>query len=186
MDQPVIRTYLEMKAPLPSGARSAPDGVHVERLEHCPPELYRQLYAEVGRQWSWFDRLWWSDAQLSAHLDRSEVKVRVLHLNGAPAGYYELVTHADRSVEIGYFGLMPHAIGKGLGRWLLGEAIAEAWSMLPERIWLHTCTFDHPAALAFYQRSGFRACRRQVEVRDDPRLDGTAPRYVARHVPVIE
>ena len=57
MGQPVIRTYLEMKAPPPSGPRSAPDGAYVERLEHCPPELYRQLYAEVGRQWSWFDRL---------------------------------------------------------------------------------------------------------------------------------
>ena len=55
----------------------------------------------------------------------------MLQLNGAPAGYYELVTHADNSVEIGYFGLMPHAIGGGLGRWLLGEAIAEAWGTRP-------------------------------------------------------
>ena len=54
------------------------------------------------------------------------------------------------------------------------------------RVWLHTCTFDHPAALAFYQRSGFRPFRRQVEVVNDPRLDGTVPRDVARHVPVIE
>ena len=121
MDLPVTRTYLEMRA-APAGERpAAPEGAHVERLEHCPPELYRQLYAEVGRQWSWFDRLWWSDAELAAHLGQPEVLIRVLHLNGAPAGYYELVSHGDRSVEIGYFGLMPHAIGKGLGRWLLGR-----------------------------------------------------------------
>ena len=153
--QPVIRTYLEMRAPLPSGPRSAPHGAYVERLEHCPPEFYRLLYAEVGRQWSWFDRLAWSDAELAAHLDRPEVKVRVLQLNGAPAGYYELVTHADHSVEIGYFGLMPHAIGRGLGRWLLGEAISEAWGTRPERVWLHTCTLDHPAALPNYLKAGF-------------------------------
>ena len=134
---------------------AAPEGAHVERLEHCPPEFYRQLYAEVGRQWSWFDRLWWSDAELAAHLDRPEVLIRVLHLNGAPAGYYELVAHGDRSVEIGYFGLMPHAIGRGLGRWLLGEAIAEAWSTRPDRVWLHTCTLDHPAALPNYLKAGF-------------------------------
>jgi hypothetical protein len=40
--------------------------------------------------------------------------------------------------------------------------------------------------LAFYQRSGFRPFRRQIEVANDPRLDGTAPREAARHVPVIK
>jgi GNAT superfamily N-acetyltransferase len=155
MDQPVIRTYLEMRARPEVGLAVPPEGAHVERLERCPPELYRQLYAEVGRQWSWFDRLWWTDAELEEHLGRAEVSIRVLHLNGAPGGYYELVAHPDRSVEIGYFGLMPHAIGRGLGRWLLGEAVREAWSTTPVRIWLHTCTLDHPAALPNYLKAGF-------------------------------
>lgn len=155
MDQPVVRTYLEMRERPVAGARPTPEGAHVERLDRCPPELYRQLYAEVGRQWSWFDRLWWTDEELAAHLDLPGVSIRVLHLNGAPAGYYELVAHADRSVEIGYFGLMPHAIGRGLGRWLLDEAIAEAWATGPDRVWLHTCTLDHPAALPNYLKAGF-------------------------------
>ena len=155
MEQPVIRTYLEMRESRPTEAAPAPDGAYVERLERCPPELYRQLYAEVGRAWSWFDRLWWTDDELAAHLGRPEVSVRVLHLNGTPAGYYELVRHPDRSVEIGYFGLMPHAIGRGLGRWLLGQAVRDAWSGSPERVWLHTCTLDHPAALPNYLRAGF-------------------------------
>jgi GNAT superfamily N-acetyltransferase len=142
-------------APLP-----VPEGAHVERLERCAPELYRQLYAEVGRQWSWFDRLWWSDEELATHLAKPGVVVRVLHLNGAPAGYYELVSHEnDRSVEIGYFGLMPHAIGRGLGRWLLAEAIQEAWEGATDRVWLHTCTLDHPAALPNYQKAGFVVTR---------------------------
>jgi GNAT superfamily N-acetyltransferase len=58
-------------------------------------------------------------------------------------------------VEIGYFGLMPHAIGRGLGRWLLGEAIRDAWCGDPTRLWLHTCTLDHPAALPNYLKAGF-------------------------------
>jgi hypothetical protein len=69
------------------------------------------------------------------------------------------------------------------GRWLMNRALEFSWSRPIARVWVHTCTFDHPAALAFYQRSGFRAFRRQIEVADDPRLDGTAPRDVARHVP---
>jgi GNAT superfamily N-acetyltransferase len=159
----LIRTCLEMTTRPASEPPTAPEGAHVERLERCPPELYRQLYAEVGRQWSWFERLWWSDDELAAHLARPEVSIRVLHLNDAPAGYYELVAHPDRSVEVGYFGLMPHAIGRGLGRWLLAEAIAEAWSAAPARVWLHTCTLDHPTALPNYLRAGF-AVTRTVQV----------------------
>lgn len=159
MDQPVVRTYLEMRERPVAGSLPAPEGAHVERLDRCSPELYRQLYAEVGRQWSWFDRLWWTDAELAAHLERPEVGIRVLHLNGAPAGYYELVKHDDRSVEIGYFGLMPHAIGRGLGRWLLAEALEDAWNSAPGRVWLHTCTLDHPAALPNYLKAGFAVTR---------------------------
>ena len=169
MDQPVVRTYLEMRERPVTESAAAPEGAHVERLERCSPSLYRQLYAEVGRQWSWFDRLWWTDAELAAHLDQPEVSIRVLHLNGAPAGYYELVSHSDQSVEIGYFGLMSHAIGKGLGRWLLAEAIAEAWSTGPDRVWLHTCTLDHPAALPNYLKAGFSVTRtEQVGVPTPP------------------
>ena len=53
------------------------------------------------------------------------------------------------------------------------------------RSWLHTCTLDHPQALTFYQRSGFTPYRREVEVADDPRLIGKAPRHAAAHVPII-
>ena len=155
MERPVVRTYLEMRERPRGESPPAPEGAHIERLDECPPQLYRQLYAEVGRQWSWFDRLWWTDAELAAHLGRPEVSIRVLHLNGAPAGYYELVANPDNSVEIGYFGLMGHAIGRGLGRWLLGEAIRDAWSTQPKRVWLHTCTLDHPTALPNYLKAGF-------------------------------
>ena len=83
-------------------------------------------------------------------------------------------------------GVTEKLVGTGAGRWLMNRALELAWSRPVTRVWLHTCTFDHPSALAFYQRSGFRPFRRQVEVVNDPRLDGTVPRDVARHVPMIE
>ena len=159
MDQTVTRTYLEMRQRPQGRSSPSPEGAEIERLEPCPPALYRHLYSEVGRAWSWFERLWWTDEELAAHLQRPEVSIRLLRVHSAPAGYYELVRHADGSVEIGYFGLMPHAIGRGLGRWLLGEAIAEAWSGGPDRVWLHTCTLDHPAALPNYLKAGFSVSR---------------------------
>ena len=53
------------------------------------------------------------------------------------------------------------------------------------RVWVHTCTLDHPRALSFYLQAGFVAYERAVEVADDPRLTGEAPRTAAPHVPVI-
>ena len=53
------------------------------------------------------------------------------------------------------------------------------------RFWAHTCTLDHPSALSFYKRSGFRPFRRQVEIAEDPRLSGLAPMDAAAHVPLL-
>jgi glycerol kinase len=43
-----------------------------------------------------------------------------------------------------------------------------------------------PGATYLAGRSGFRPFRRRVEIANDPRLDRTAPRDAARHVPIIE
>jgi GNAT superfamily N-acetyltransferase len=88
--------------------------------------------------------------------------------------------------ELSLFGVTAKLIGSGAGRFLMNRALERAWSQAIARVWVHTCTFDHPRALAFYQRSGFRPFRRQIEISDDPRLDGTTPRGAARHIPMIE
>ena len=103
-----------------------------------------------------------------------------------PAGYFELNTAEPRDTELCYFGLAPEFIGRRLGPFLLNAAIEQAWSRPIGRFWVHTCTHDHPGALAFYLRSGFRAYARRVEVADDPRLTGLAPRSAAPHIPLIE
>lgn len=88
--------------------------------------------------------------------------------------------------ELVYFGVTAKLIGSGAARFMMNRALELAWSRDLSRVWVHTCTFDHPSAVAFYQRSGFRPFRRQIEIADDPRLDGTAPRSAAKHVPIIE
>jgi GNAT superfamily N-acetyltransferase len=80
----------------------------------------------------------------------------------APAGYFELKRWADDSVEIAYFGLLPDYIGRGWGKYLLTEAVRAAWSENPVRVWLHTCTLDHPAALPNYLQRGFQPVREEV------------------------
>jgi hypothetical protein len=50
---------------------------------------------------------------------------------------------------------MPAQIGTGLGGLFLQDAIHAAFGLATDRIWLHTCSLDHPNALANYQKHGF-------------------------------
>jgi GNAT superfamily N-acetyltransferase len=126
------------------------------------------------------------DAELAAKIQSPGVEVHALVFEGRDEGFCELDFRIAGHCEIAMFGVTARLVGGGTGRWLMNRAMELAWSRPVARVWLHTCTFDHPSALAFYQRSGFRAFRRQVEIANDPRLDGTAPRGAAGHVPIIE
>ena len=95
------------------------------------------------------------------HLDTPGVSIWLMSWEDAPAGYFELREHDDASVEIAYFGLLPDFIGRGWGKYLLSRAVESAWQLNPSRVWLHTCTLDHPAALPNYVKRGFRPVRQE-------------------------
>lgn len=159
----VVRTYLEMRSPGDlRPAREPADAPRLERIEACPPSFFRYLYAEVGRAYHWTDRLSWTDERVLAHLSDPDVSLWLLSSRAAPAGYFELRRHQDRSVEVAYFGLLPEFLGRGWGGHLLTLAVRSAWATGPERVWLHTCTLDHPAALPNYLKRGFRPVREEV------------------------
>lgn len=152
----VGRTYLELRARDDLRPVTAPTELYeITREAPCPAELSRALYRAVGRVYNWRDRDAWTEAQLASYLARPEVAVHVMREEGNPAGYFELMRHEDGSVEIVLFGLVPAAQGRGLGKWLLARAVDEAWAMGANRVWLHTCTLDSPAALPNYQARGF-------------------------------
>lgn len=146
------------------------------RVDTDAAAISRDFYLRVGAPWHWVDRREWSDDQWRSWTDRPEHHLLVCRHDGRDAGYAELEEQADGSVEIAYFGLLPEAIGKGLGRWWLAEVLSEAWR-LPgtRRVWVHTCTLDGPAALPTYEGRGLRAFAREVEWRmPDP--EGPLPR----------
>ncbi len=127
------------------------------RVERAPRDgaINRDLYRDVGAAWHWVDRLSWPDAWWHTHAHLPELATYVGYLDDEPVGYFELYRRADSGVEIAYFGLLPAFIGRGLGGVLLTEAVAAAWQLRPQRVWLHTCTLDHPQALANYLARGF-------------------------------
>ncbi len=163
----VTRTYLELRSAAELEPAPVPDPApRIERLGQCPPSFYRYLYTEVGRAFHWIDRLGWSDEQIRRHLATAGLSLWLLTWEGAPAGYFELVPHGDGSIEIAYFGLLPDYIGRGWGKHLLTVAVRAAWDESPARVWLHTCSLDHPAALPNYLRRGFQAVRQEIYTAD--------------------
>ena len=180
-----VVTYLEMTSPpIPSAPPSAM-GLAVRRVERPDLAWYRDLYRRVGTDWLWFSRLVMPDAEVQATIADPLVEVYALTVDGRDEGLVELDRRQPPDIELAYFGLTPDMVGRGAGRWLIGQAIERAWAYRPRRFWVHTCSLDHPRALAFYQRAGFRAYRRAVEVADDPRLLGLAPRDSAAWLPLI-
>lgn len=160
---PVTRTYLQMDAPTELRAPRPPvPAPRLERLGECPASFFRYLYAEVGRAHHWTDRLGWNDEDVRRHLSNPAVSLWLLTWEAAPAGYFELRKDADGAVEVAYFGLLPEYLGRGWGKFLLSEAVRAAWAQGATRVWLHTCTLDHPAALPNYLSRGFRPVREEV------------------------
>ena len=150
------RTYLEMTER--SALRPSPEaatGLSIARVERPTASLWRFLYTEVGRQYRWFDRLPWTDEQAQAYLDDPAISLWLASVGSDTAGYFELRRGPDQSVEIAYFGLLPEYTGRGLGKALLAAAVERAWENGTRRVWLHTCTFDHPAAIPNYVKRGF-------------------------------
>ena len=132
------------------------------------PELNRFLYASVGADWCWYMRLGWTYAQWLEDLSRPEVSTWIAYVRGTPAGYFELETQLAGSVEIRYFGLLPQFIGQGMGGALLSDAVRTAWALDARRVWLHTCSLDHPAALANYRARGFQLFDTEVNLEELP------------------
>lgn len=153
----VTRTYLQLTSAgqFRPGFGDFPD-VTLDPLPDADAALYRYCYRTVGEHYHWRDRWDWTDERIQAHLAEPGISVCLARRDATLAGYYELrrVTDDD-SVEVAYFGLVPGELGRGLGKHLLSCAVRDAWALGPTRVWVHTCTLDHPNALPNYVARGF-------------------------------
>lgn len=158
-------TFLRMDAPPDGAVTPLPQGATVLRLPRCSVPFYRYLYDTVGRDWVWWLRRTVPDAEIAGLLARPDISIHVLYQNGEPAGFYEIERRGgEAGTNLAYFGLMPHAIGRGVGRSLLRHAIDGAWAEKPRVLTVNTCTADHPRALPNYIAAGFRVIRTMREV----------------------
>jgi GNAT superfamily N-acetyltransferase len=181
-----VVTYLEMTSRPPG--RPVPElgaALTLQRLGAADLDQYRAIFRAVGARWLWFSRLRLSDNALAAILGDPQVYVWAVQEGEQPVGLLELDFREPDACELAFFGLIDRMVGRGAGRWLMDEAITRAWARPIRRFHVHTCTLDHPGAVAFYQRSGFVAYRRAVEIALDPRLTGELGLEAGSDVPVI-
>jgi len=159
-----VVTYLEMTDPprvLPP--QPVTPRLALMKVDTIPLHFYRYLYATIGHDWLWVERLDMDDGALAEKVQREGIEISVLYANGAPAGYFELDLAGGKTIDLVYFGLMPDWTGRKIGPWLLGCAVMEAFSAGAERLTINTCTLDHPGALRLYQRIGFQPIRRETK-----------------------
>jgi len=165
----VTRTYLQLdyRTQFKDAFGEFPE-ITIARARKPSPELYRTCYRTVGEAFHWFDRWDWSDEEISKHLADPAIQLFVATRGMGKqqsdlAGWYELRRVAeDDSVEIAYFGIVVGEFGRGFGKHLLSSAVRDAWALDPARVWLHTCTLDHPNALPNYLARGFTPYRKET------------------------
>ncbi len=180
-----VVTYLEMRAPPPEDAPSSP--LSLKRIETPQPGAYRTLFRLIGAPWLWFSRQVMDDAELAAIIQHPKVELySVINEGGRDVGMLELDFREPGECELSFIGLIPELSGKGHGRWLLAEAVRRAWAGEGvRRVHVHTCSLDHPAALAAYRRAGFTPFKRAIERFPDPRLHGILPKASAPQIPLL-
>ena len=182
-----IVTSLEMCQPPPSP--SGPQKSALVLRHWAAPvdsDAYRVLFRTIGENWLWQGRLVVDDHRLATILDAPTTQVHVgTRRDGVAVGLLELDFATPATVELAYFGLVPGMTGSGHGGWLMAHAMRLAWRPGVERVWVHTCDLDHPAALGFYIASGFVPFERSFELIPDPRLAGVHPREAAARIPII-
>jgi GNAT superfamily N-acetyltransferase len=180
----MVVTHLEMTAPATLRDIDPPAGVDFRQVD---PDVawYRAIFTRVGADWLWYGRRLLDDQALCEVIEDPNVVIYTLRKDGEDEAILELDFRQQDECELAYFGLSDRLIGTGAGRFLMDRAIALAWAEPIKRFHLHTCTIDSPQALGFYQRSGFTAYKRQIEIADDPRLTGLLPEDSAPHIPLL-
>jgi GNAT superfamily N-acetyltransferase len=179
-----VVTFLE-RTDAPLAAPTDTPGISVRVVPHPTLTWFRSLYRRIGENWLWFSAAVMPDAQLSAVITAPTTEILALDKGDDTVGLAELDFSKAGETEIVTFGVVPEVYGTGAARALMQATLVRAFRPGVSRVWLHTCTFDHPAAIPFYLARGFRAYKYAIKVSDDPRRAGILPETAAPHVPLI-
>lgn len=180
-----VQTFLEMRARPPLRPVEPQRSWRIERFDPGDLRRYYALFHRVADEHLWTLRLQMPEDAVRDLLSHTLYEPYVMVTGDGDSGLLELDFRVERECEVSLFGVAGTLVGSGAGRFLMNFALETAWSRPIERFWLHTCTLDHPNALAFYQRSGLVPYERAIEVFDDPRCLGLTRSDAAPNVPIL-
>jgi ribosomal protein S18 acetylase RimI-like enzyme len=158
MERSIDRFYLHLISRndlIPSNCKEK--NLEVTLQKEPTVDFCKFLYKEVGKDFFWRDRLKWSDQDWLNYISNDFFKLYILKKNNQLAGYYELLYDPKiPSMEITYFGIFKEFFGKKIGGYLLTNAILTSFNQSINKVWVHTCTLDHPNALKNYLARGMK------------------------------
>lgn len=157
----VTTYFLEMRGGPTTDALASPANAEIVPAQALSAEDYLALYHGVGEPWLWYERSELSSDALAELIDAPGVSIFLLKQDGVTAGFCELQTTATQQTQLLYFGLMQPFIGAGLGSYFLDWTVRKAFESGIERLWVHTCSLDHPRALSAYEKAGFSQYRKE-------------------------
>ena len=159
---PVQRNFLELKNL--KNLKTNPTNKNKYLVKKIKPDfqLNKFFYKQVGKKHRWIDRLSWSDEKWVNYISNQNLETYVISENNELAGFFELLYNPElKETEISYFGLLEEYIGKGIGGYALSIAIKKSFEKQIKRVWLHTCTLDHPNALKNYIARGMTVFKKE-------------------------
>lgn len=170
----------------PTGTAASHNPKHIKytRTQNIKVKNYRKLYRKVGENWLWWERLDLTDSMLRKIISNECTQINLLQAGQEIVGFTELDTTISKAPAIRYFGLIPSFIGQHLGSFMMESLLNQAWNKNVEKITLDTCDLDHPSAINFYKRHGFKITCIETREAADPRVSGILPVTAAPHIPI--
>ena len=123
-------------------------------------DLNKFFYKQIGKRHQWVDRLIWQDNDWLKYISNENLRTYILKKENDLVGYFELIFN-NNDCEIAYFGILEEFIGKGYGGFLLSEALKIGFKRA-KRIWVHTCSLDHPNAIENYKSRGMKIFKTEI------------------------
>ena len=160
----ISRNYLEIKSIDELNYSKSPNN-KCELLKINPPDfqINKFFYKQIGSDHRWIDRLVWDDQKWVSYVSNPNVKTYVLKENDDLVGYFEQIINQEKNdCEIAYFGILEEFFSKGYGGYLLSEAIKLGFQSNVKRVWVHTCSLDHPNAILNYKSRGMQVFKNEI------------------------
>ena len=159
---PVQRNFLELKDLKNLKTNSINEKKYLVKKIKPDFQLNKFFYKQVGKKHRWIDRLSWSDGKWINYISNKNLETYIISESDELAGFFELLYNPElNETEISYFGLLEEYIGKGIGGYALSVAIKKSFEKNIRRVWLHTCTLDHPNALKNYIARGMTVFKKE-------------------------